>query len=113
MPPDAARGAATGAARGAAPGAPSFLAGRWRGQVPMRTVFWRDMLGVGTAANLLATFIALMAASQGVPGWVAVAIHFAPMPYNVFLCAAVGRARPASRLATTVALVWLALMTVV
>ena len=98
---------------GALPDAPSFLARRWRGAVPMRTVFWRDMLAVGTAANLLATFIALMAASQGAPGWAAVVIHFAPMPYNVFLCVAVARARPASRPATTVALVWLALMTVV
>ncbi len=98
---------------GAPPREPSFLARRWRGEVPMRTVFWRDMLAVGTAPNLLATFIALMAASQGAPGWAAVALHFAPMPYNVFLCVAVGRARPASRPASAVALVWLALMTVV
>ena len=98
---------------GPPPGAPSFLVRRWRGEVPMRTVFWRDMLGVGTAANLLATFIALMAASQDAPGWAAVVVHFAPVPYNVFLCAAVGRARPASRLASSVALAWLAIMTVV
>lgn len=79
----------------------------------MRTVFWRDMLAVGTAVNVLATFIALMAASQGVPGWAAVAIHLAPMPYNLFLCVAVGRARPASRPAKTVAMVWLVLVTLV
>ena len=79
----------------------------------MHTVLWRDMLGVGTAANLLATFIALMAASQGVPSWAAAAIHFAPLPYNIFLFAAVGRVVPRSRIATTVGLVWLALMMVV
>ena len=79
----------------------------------MHTVLWRDMLGVGTALNVLATFIALMAASQGAPSLAAVAIHFAPLPYNIFLFAAVGRASPRSRVAKVVGLVWLALMTVV
>lgn len=81
--------------------------------MPLRTVFWRDMLGVGTAINAMATLVALMAASQGAPSWVAVAIHFAPMPYNVFLFAAVGRALPESPAARWWALVWLAMMTVV
>ncbi len=79
----------------------------------MHTVLWRDMLCVGTVVNMLATFIALMAASQGAPSWAAAAIHFAPLPYNIFLFAAVGRARPRSRIAATVSFVWLALMTVV
>lgn len=79
----------------------------------MHTLLWRDMLGVGTAANILATFIALMAASQGAPSWAAAAIHFAPLPYNIFLFAAVGRASPRSRISATVSLVWLALMTFV
>lgn len=92
---------------------PSFLARRWRGEVPLRIVLWRDMLCVGTAANLLATFVALMAASQGAPSWAAVAIHFAPLPYNVFLFAAVGRASPQSRIASMAGLVWLVVMTVV
>lgn len=79
----------------------------------MRIVFWRDMLGVGTTANLLATFAALMAVSQGASSWVAAVIHFAPLPYNVFLFAAVERAAPRSRIAAMLALVWLAAMTVV
>jgi len=91
----------------------SFFARRWRGEVPMRTVFWRDMLGVGTTANVLATFAALMVASQGASSWVAAAIHFAPLPYNVFLYAAVERAAPRSRIAAMLALVWLAVMTIV
>ena len=93
--------------------APGFFARRWRGEVPLRTVFWRDMLAVGTAVNVLVTFLALIAASQGAPTWAAVAIHFAPMPYNVFLLVAVGRAPPPSRLAAGIGLAWLALMTVV
>lgn len=91
----------------------SFVARRWRGEVPLRTVFWRDMLGVGTATNLLATLLALAAASQGAPSWLAVAIHFAPLPYNIFLVAAVGRARPPSVAAKILAMAWLAVMTVV
>jgi hypothetical protein len=90
----------------------SFFARRWRGEVPMHTVLWRDMVGVGTTANVLATFVALLAASQGASSWVAAAIHFAPLPYNIFLFAAVGRASPRSRIATVLALVWLAVMTV-
>ena len=90
-----------------------FFARRWRGEVPLRTLFWRDMLGVGTAVNLLATFVALMAASQGAPTWVAVGLHFAPLPYNIFLTAAVVRALPRSRFAAVGSLAWLALMTVV
>ena len=45
--------------------AQGFIARRWRGDVPLRTVFWRDMLGVGTAVNVLFTFAALIAATQG------------------------------------------------
>ena len=92
---------------------PAFLARRWRGEVPLNTVLWRDMLGLGTVVNVLATFIALAAASQGAPTWVAAAIHFAPMPCNVFLFIAVARAVPRSRAASWVGLAWLAAMTVV
>jgi hypothetical protein len=91
----------------------SFFARRWRGEVPMRTVFWRDMLGVGTAANVIATLVAFLAAVQGASVWVAAAIHFAPLPYNVFLFAAVGRASPRHRGASMVAFAWLAVMTFV
>ena len=93
--------------------AQNFFSRRWRGEMPMRTVFWRDMLGVGTAVNVLATFVALMVASQGAPSWIAVTIHVAPLPYNIFLVAAVGRAPPHSRLTVIGSLAWLAVMTVV
>jgi len=93
--------------------AQNFFSRRWRGDVPMRTVFWRDMLGVGTAVNVLATFGALMAASQGAASWVAASIHFAPLPYNIFLVATVGRSLPRSRTFAIASLAWLALMTVV
>lgn len=91
----------------------SFVTRRWRGEVSLRTVFWRDMLVVGTAANVLATLMALAVASQGASMWVAAAIHFAPLPYNIFLVAAVGRARPPSQVAALLAMAWLVVMTVV
>lgn len=91
----------------------NFFSRRWCGEVPLRTVFWRDMLGVGTAVNVLATFVALMVASQGASSWTAVTIHFAPLPYNIFLFAAIGRASPRSRIAVIASLAWLAVMTVV
>ncbi len=90
-----------------------FFARRWRGEVPLRTVFWFDMLCVGTAINVGATFAALIAASQGAPSWLAVALHLAPLPYNLFLMAAVGRAAPPSRLATGLGLAWALAMMVV
>lgn len=96
------------------PGSSSaFFARRWRGEVPLRIVVWRDMLAVGTAVNLLATFAALITVSQGGPAWAGAVIHFSPLPYNLFLFAAVGRASPRSTSATVLATVWLCLMTVV
>lgn len=91
----------------------AFFARRWRGEVPIRIVLWRDMLAVGTAVNLLATFVALIAASQGSPTWFAAAIHFSPLPYNLFLFASVGRATPRSRVAVILATAWLCVITIV
>lgn len=89
----------------------AFFARRWRGEGPMRIVLWRDMLAVGTTLNILTTFVALIVASQESPTWAAAAIHFLPLPYNLFLFAAVGRALPPSRVALVLATVWLCLMT--
>lgn len=96
-----------------APRAQNFFSRRWRGEVPLRTLFWRDMLGVGTAVNMLSTFVALMAASQGASAWAAASIHFAPLPYNIFLVSAVGRVVPGRRIAVIASRAWLAVMTVV
>jgi hypothetical protein len=69
----------------------AFFAPLWRGEVGLALVFWRDMLGVGTAINVGASFGALMLVSQGVDTRWAVALHFAPVPYNLFLFLAVWR----------------------
>ena len=86
-----------------------FFARRWRGQVPTGTVFWRDMIVVGSAVNVLATFAALMLAAQGVALAIAVAVHFAPLPYNIFLLAAVGRSPQRTPVISALAGVWIVL----
>lgn len=78
----------------------------------MSVVLWRDMVGVGTCVNLAATFAALLLASQGAPVWLFLFVHFATVPYNVFLFAAVEKARPRFAFARLVAVTWLVLMTV-
>ena len=69
------------------------------------------MLGVGTLINLRATFLALVALIQGAHFWLAVALHFAPMPYNLFLFAALWRAPDLNILAAAIAAGWLVAVT--
>lgn len=90
-----------------------FLARRWRGEVPVRVLLGRDMLGAGTAINLGFSFAALMALAQGLPPALALALHLAPLPYNAFLCAALWRTPGRSRLAAGCGLAWAAAMLVV
>jgi hypothetical protein len=93
--------------------ASEFLRSRWRGEVPLQRLFWRDLLGLGTLLNLLASFAALIMAAMGLDSAAAVAMHFAPTPWNAFLTASVlrhPRAGPAQR---GVAVAWLVAMMVV
>lgn len=90
----------------------NFLARRWRGEVAWRTLLWRDIMGVGTAANVAASFAALMLVAQGAPIAAALAVHFAPVPCNLFLCAAAWRHPQRTRLGLVFATVWLVVMTV-
>lgn len=90
-----------------------YFSSRWRGQVPLAVVFWRDMLGVGTVINLIATILALAAIVQGAHAGLAVALHFAPMPYNLFLFAVIWRAPDRNVFTSSVAAGWLAVMTLI
>ena len=90
-----------------------FFARRWRGEVPLPVVFWRDMVAVGTFINLLASVMALILAAQGVDLRVAVALHFAPIAYNVFLFLSVWRSPQSTFIKKVLALAWLAAMTIV
>lgn len=90
-----------------------FWAQRWHGQAPWRRLFWRDMLGVASAINLFTGFVALWLLSQDQPVAWAVAVHFAPLPYNAFLVRSLWRnaARPAWTLPCSAA--WLVAMLIV
>ena len=96
-----------------APAPGHFFKARWRGQVPLRRLFWRDMLLAGSMVNLLATFVALMLAAQGAGVGMAALVHFAPLPLNLFLFVALQRAPQRSQAHRVAALLWLVLMTVV
>lgn len=89
----------------------NFFSRRWHNRIPLSVLLWRDMLGVGTLINLTATLMALIALTQGAHLAIALALHFAPMPYNVFLVAALWRAPDRHPLAMAVAAGWLLAVT--
>jgi hypothetical protein len=91
---------------------PGFFTRRWRAEVPMRALFWRDMVLVGTLINLLFTGVALAMAASDLPIALAAAVHFAPLPFNFFLVAVVWRL-PASGAHRWAAVGWLAFVTLV
>jgi hypothetical protein len=90
-----------------------FFARRWRGEAPLSIVFWRDMVGIGTFINLLSSIAALILASKGVDLRVAVALHFAPIFYNLFLFISVWRSPQCTVIKRALAFAWLAAMMIV
>lgn len=93
-------------------GLAGFFRSRWRAEVPQRVLFWRDMVAVGTLINLLVTGVALAVAASGGSMALAAGLHFSPLPYNVFLVAAVWRLT-GSAVWRGAALAWLAFVTLV
>lgn len=91
----------------------SFIGKRWRGEASLSQLFWRDMLIVGSVINLITGFIALMIAAQGGWLWVAATVHFASLPYNVFLVLTLWRTPGCSRFMAWTSLVWLGTVTVI
>jgi hypothetical protein len=68
-----------------------FFGLRWQGFVPLKTLFWRDMVVFGSALNVVTTIASLLALGFKAPLWVSLAIFFSPTPYNIFLCFSVWR----------------------
>ncbi|WP_439519920.1 hypothetical protein [Hydrogenophaga sp.] len=95
------------------PGASGYWTPRWKGQVPWHTLFWRDMVAVGSAINLFTGFVSLFLLSQGHPVAWALAVHFAPVPYNAFLVRSLWLTRPKPAWAMAGAAAWFAGMLVV
>src|SRR5688572_24771888 len=94
-----------------------FLLSRWRGEVPLSTVLWRDMILVGTALNLLASLAAVGLLIAGASTIMALMVHFGPVPWNVFLFLIVWRcsafAGTEALLARLTAVIWLVAVTVI
>jgi hypothetical protein len=96
----------------------SFFASRWRGEAPLDRLFWRDMLLFGTLLNLLTTAAAILLLGFKAPLVVVLAMHFLPLPYNIFLFASVWRTADAAGNAKAAffrsgALLWLVAATVI
>ncbi|MCZ8547265.1 hypothetical protein OOJ09_24005 [Mesorhizobium qingshengii] len=68
-----------------------FFRSRWLGQVPLDRLFWRDMVLVGTAISIASSVAALILLALKQPLEAVLAVHFAPVPYNIFLMSAVWR----------------------
>ncbi|OGB30348.1 MAG: hypothetical protein A3F78_09495 [Burkholderiales bacterium RIFCSPLOWO2_12_FULL_61_40] len=67
---------------------------------------------IGTPINLAASFLALVLAVQGAT-YAAVAVHFAPVPYNFFLFLSLWRRPDRNRMVSLLAIAWLTTMTIV
>lgn len=90
----------------------SFIGSRWRGEASLAVLYWRDMLAVGSFINLFTGFAALMLAAQDVDFRIAAVVHFAMLPYNAFLVAALLRTPRRTKFMTWTSLVWLGAVTV-
>jgi hypothetical protein len=96
----------------------SFFASRWRGEAPLDRLFWRDMVLVGTVLNLLTTAAAILLLGLKLSMAIVLAVHFSPVPYNLFLFAAVWRTADAAGNARAAffrsgALLWLVAATII
>ena len=69
----------------------AFFVRRWRRQVPLGLLFWRDMIVIGSALNLAAAFAGLMALGFKADLPVAMLVFHAPLPYNFFIVGAIWR----------------------
>lgn len=96
----------------------NFFAARWAGEVPLRRVFFTDMLAIGSIANMAGVLCAILLMLAGSPAWLGALAYIAPLPYNVFIVLAVWRTLdatqpPSAGVYRLVALVWLAIVVVV
>lgn len=90
----------------------SWVLARWRGAAPLGTVFWQDMLLVGTIVNAATTIAAIGILAAGSPPLLSMAVFLTPLPWNLLLFVAVWRSAAkaggtTAMAAQLAALVWL------
>lgn len=68
-----------------------FFMARYRGEIPLSILFWRDMMLVGSLINLLMMVAAIAYLANDGASWIGAVLFLAPLPYNVFLVYAVFR----------------------
>jgi len=86
--------------------------------MPLDRLFWRDLVLVGTAINVAFSVVAIILLALKLPLALALAAHFAPVPYNIFLTFAVWRTTEKDKgakasLMTLGATLWLILVVVI
>lgn len=86
--------------------APGFLAQRWGGCVPFKLLFWRDMVVFGSMLNLTLGLISLMFLAKDQVA-MAITLHYAAAPYNLFLFMAVQRHAERTKPTALIATGWL------
>jgi hypothetical protein len=91
----------------------TFITRRWRGHIGWRTLFWRDLLLIGTGFNVLMTGLALALLSQGVPAQWALLAHLLPLPYNLLIVSSIWSAPQRPAIVLGASLFWLVLFVVV
>lgn len=69
----------------------AFLGERWRGQVPLRRIFWHDIMLVATIVNVVSAMAALLIFTSDLPSWIGLTVFLLPLPYNIFLVASLWR----------------------
>jgi hypothetical protein len=90
----------------------------WRGELPLADAFWNYAIIYGSILNLLATIGALAILAIRWPALLALAVHLAPLPYNVVVVVGVWRSAGGDRgsphwalLARILVIVWAAIAT--
>ena len=69
----------------------SALVDFWRGNVPLSRAFWAWGILGGGLVGVLSSLLGLMLLANGAPGWLAVLILIAHIPWNIVLLIGVWR----------------------
>lgn len=91
----------------------TFITERWYGLTPIRQLFWRDLLVIGTFVNLLFIFTSMILLAKRMDPMWSLLLHVLPTPYNLLLVASVLRHPDTGLGFVGIALMWLLLTVIV